>query len=166
MDSGLSMSSGTMATMSRLVMRAKLNLLDAHIFDNETGHFVSEKHRIVAGIVNDYDANLRLVWIPPEKRSFDEGQPFAILHFPDNATAYILRKLSEGDVNEHLIAWLWSNDNARNGRDLHGYLAALDNAKKAMQLKKEQEDREQNNDFLLSILKGKNYYRHNGRTIS
>jgi hypothetical protein len=45
-------------------------------------------------------------------------------------------------------------------------LAALDNAKKAMQLKKEQEDREQNNDFLLSILKGKNYYRHNGRTIS
>lgn len=144
----------------------KLDLTNAHIFDNEVGHFVSERHRIVAEIIHDYDDSLSLVWIPPDKRSFDEGQPFAILHSPGNQPSYIVRKLSENDVNEHLLAWLWSNDSARNGRDLNGYLSSLNAAKEAMRLKHQQEQREQGADFMLSVLKGKNYYRHNGTTIS
>jgi hypothetical protein len=143
-----------------------MNLLDAHIFDSEVGHFVSETHRLVAEVIRDYEPTLQLVWIPPEKRSFDDNQPFALLHSPIGQTPYIVRKMRPEEVNVDLIAWLWSNDQARNARDLHGYLKARDDAEKAIMIKRHREQMDEANDVATHIIGGKNWYKHGGKVFS
>lgn len=143
-----------------------MDLTNARIFDSELGHFVSEEHRRIAEVINEYEPTLSLVWIPPDKRSFDDTHPFAILHSPSNRQPYIVRKLSEQQINSDLVAWLWSNDQARNGRDLNAYLDAQQAAEKALQMKRSMEIREEANDVALHIVKGKNWYKHNGKVFS
>jgi hypothetical protein len=55
------------------------------------------------------------------------------------------------------------NDQARGGKDVLSRVQAMEDAREAMKLKKQAEQAEANGDLAMSILKGKNYYRHNGR---
>jgi hypothetical protein len=140
-----------------------VDLSNAYILDSEVGHFISEEHRHVAELINDYEPTLFLVWIPPDKRAFNEEFPFAILHRPEGHPEYIVRKVRENEVNADLIAWIWMNDQARGGKDVLSRVQAMEDAREAMKLKKQAEQAEANGDLAMSILKGKNYYRHNGR---
>jgi hypothetical protein len=140
--------------------------MSPHIFDPLVGHFVSEEHRRIAEIINDYDSTLNLVWIPPNLREFDEEFPFAIQHSPSNLKSYIVRKLRESDVNPELVAWLWMNDVARNGDAPLQRLKAIEDAREVLRLKANLEASEEANDLASSIIKGKNYYRHNGKVYS
>ena len=140
-----------------------LNIADAHTFDSEVGHFVSENHRIIATIIKEYDPTLELVWIPPDKRAFNDEYPFALTHKPGIQPPYIVRKLKEHEVNAQLIAYLWTNDLARDAADVKRTIEALENAEKAIQMRKTMEAREEANDLAVSILGGKNYYKHNGK---
>lgn len=137
-----------------------------YIFNSDAGHFINEKHAVIAGVINDYDPSLKLTWIPPADRCNDDSQPFAIEHFQEDGRRVVVRRLREDEVDERLIAWLFMNDNARNGRDLHAYLAAQDAAAEAIKMKSKLEQQEANADFMTSVLNGKNYYRHGGKVYS
>lgn len=143
-----------------------MNPLEAHVYDSEIGHFVSETHRIVAQIIQEYEPKLFLTWIPPEDRGFDDTQPFALIHTPGDRPSYIVRKMRPEEVNADLIAWLWANDQARNGVDLHGYLKAREDAQKAIKMKQQREQMDEAGDFMYHVIKGKNWYRHNGKVFS
>jgi hypothetical protein len=138
----------------------------AHIYDPEIGHFVSSNHSRVAAIIQDYDPTLFLVWIPPNKREMNEEFPFAIMHRPKGKPSYVVRRVRESEVNAGLIAWLFMNDQARQGKDILGRLEAYEQAMEAMRLKKQMEQREETKDIAASILGGKHWYRHNGIVYS
>jgi len=133
---------------------------------DETGKFVSQEHRRVAELVAEYDPSLSLVWIPPEKRDHDEQFPFAVLHSPEGQKPYIVRKVQMQDMNETLIAGLWMNDQARNKRDLPSWLEAQEFAQKEMKRKRSEEQLAEFSDFATSVLRGKNWYKHDGKVYS
>lgn len=133
---------------------------------DETGHFVSQEHSRVAELIKEYSAELDLVWIPPDKRDFDEQFPFAILHSPGNREPYIVRKVREEDMNENLIAWCWMNDGSKNNRELNSWLEAQEYAQKVWNSKILEEVKAEKRDFVTSVLNGKNYFRHQGRVYS
>jgi hypothetical protein len=132
----------------------------------QTGHFVSAEHRRIAELINEYEPTLFLVWIPPDKRDHNEEYPYAILHRPENLTPYIVRKVKESEMNTDLIAWLWASDKARGGESPLELLQKQEDAREAMKLKRQQEEAAANADFMQSVLKGKNYFRHNGKVYS
>lgn len=136
---------------------------NSHIFNPEAGRFINTNHQRIAEIIHDYDGSLELAWIPPETRDATDTQPFAIICKPTGGKPYVVRKCKEEDVNESLIAWLWSNDQARGGQDLMGKLEAMDAAKQAIKLHAEMEQREQAIDFTKAVVGSHlNTYRHNG----
>jgi hypothetical protein len=140
---------------------------NAYLLDSQSGHFVSGEHQRIAEIINDYDSEMTLVWIPPENRNLNEEFPFAIMHTMPDGHTYVVRKVREREVNEELVAWLWTNDLAKQGvTKISLYLESLENAKKAVKLKREIEEAKQRKDFWTSVLEGPNYYRHNGKTLS
>lgn len=138
------------------------NHIDTHIWNEDEQCFTSELHRRVAEIINDYEPTLFLAWVPPRLREMDELYPFAIVHQPPGKPQYVVRKLKEEEVNEQLLAWLWSNDTTKT--NVLDRLEALDNAKHALKLKEDLERDEEQKEFAISVLRSPLHtYRHKGR---
>lgn len=142
-----------------------VNKIDTHVWNEEAQCFTSEHHRRIAEIIQDYDDTLFLAWVPPQLRAMDEEHPFAIIHQPPGKGQYVVRKLKESEVNEQLLAWLWSNDTTKT--NVLDRLDALDNAREALRLKEQLEIDEANKEFAETILKSpKHTFKHNGRTYT
>lgn len=122
-----------------------------YVFDPESGHFISEKHQRIAEIINDYNPNLFLAWIPPKDRVEGEQKPFGILHKMPDGSEYVVSKFAEEEINEHLLAKIFMMDAVRN--DPMAYLESLEAAEEAIRLKKEIEAREEMHDRAKSILR-------------
>lgn len=139
----------------------------AYLLSSQSGHFVSAEHQRIAQIINDYDPDMTLVWIPPEERNLNEEFPFAVMHTMPNGHTYIVRKVREHEVNAELISWLWTNDLAKQGvTNIAAYVESLENAQKAVELKRREEEMADKADFFKTVLEGPNYFRHNGRVWS
>lgn len=137
--------------------------LNTYIYDADSGYFISEEHRRIAEIIQDYNSDLYLCWIPPDKRALDDTEPFAIIHMPPGKPQYVVRRVKDSEVDVRLLQWLWSNDAARRGEDILNSLEAFEAAQKALKLKTEAEKLEEANDVATSIIKSPlNTYKHNG----
>lgn len=123
----------------------------------EGGYMISERHARISEIIKDYDPTLELAWIPPDKREPGD-QPFAVIHRPNNAPAYVV--CYSDDPDERLLARVFNNDNGK--RDVLSEMEAHNAALRAMEMKAQMEKMEEANDLAASILRGKNYYKHNG----
>lgn len=123
--------------------------------------FISVKHQRVAEIINEYDPDLLLVWIPPDKRiPGDEGKEFAVLH-TKHGKQYVAMFVKEDEVDERLLAKLWAADE-KNGNVL-SKLDAMNAAVQAMKLKEQMEIQAEKDDLAKSILKSpKHTYKHGG----
>lgn len=133
---------------------------------SEIGHFISQEHKHIAQLIKEYDERCDLVFIPLTQRALDETFPFAIIHTPENKPAYIIRKVREQDMNAELIAWLHMSDGTKNMRDLNAWQDAQDLAKKRLEDAAVAEANAEKADLAESIIKGKNWYRHNGKVYS
>lgn len=128
---------------------------------SDTGS-LSIKHERIAEIINDLDPELRLAWIPPDKRSAFDKHPFAIIHMPeDGREPYIALTCSEDEVDERLIAKLIMRD-TRQGFSIDK-LDAEDRARRLIEAKDKLEEFEEAAEFAKSVWKSrKSVYRHNG----
>jgi hypothetical protein len=133
--------------------------LEADVYvPTEEGYFVSETHARIAEIINEYDPELRLAWIPPERREPGD-QPFAIIHSPLGRPEYVV---CYSDVlDESLLARVFSMDATKN--DVWSDIQASQAAAEALKLKKQMEEMEEANDLAASIVRSKKHvYRHDG----
>lgn len=138
-----------------------------HIYDPESGRFVNQKHRRVAEIINDYNQDLWLCYLPPESRRPEDVEPFAIVHRPANGNEYIVMTCREDEVDERLLARLWSADQTRPGNDALKYLEAKDRAAEALRLKEMMEKREEMHDQAHTLFKTPLHtYRMNGKKLN
>lgn len=138
-----------------------LSNLDMDIaIPTEDGRWVSEAHERIARIIQDYDPELFLAYIPPDRREPGDV-PFAILHCPAGRESYIVFTVEHCD--ERILERLWATDN-RNG-DVLNRLDAHNAALEAVKLKKELDVREERAELVQSIVRSsKSVYKHDGIT--
>lgn len=138
-----------------------MDLTGALVWDSMDQAFMSDEHRRVAEVISEYNHELKIVFVPPEKREFNESQPFALVHSPLGKPPYVVRRLSYAELNPGLVAWVYNNDQATTN-----VAERIENFYKADLALKEKELREQkaaDRDMALTILKSpKNTYKHNG----
>lgn len=110
----------------------------------EDGRFVSSDHMRIAEIIQDYNPDLALGWIPPEMRRSEDKKPWAVFE-----RGVLVATFEECD--ERILEHLWLHDNAK-----HNVLARLDAHNKAVEainLKRQIEESEVRQDLVASVLK-------------
>ena len=126
---------------------------------------VSSLHEDIAEIIQDYDSELWLAWIPPTERAKDEPKPWAVIHRPEGKPEYVVATFAECD--HRILAYLWNNDLTRTNvlADIEAQEAAL----KAIQLKQDLDTAAENADVALHVLRSpkSRYSAHvNGRKVT
>lgn len=127
---------------------------------NEDGHFISENQRRIADILRDYDPNLQLQWIPPDKRDPIADKAFRVVDVSPGRAPYVVCFSDECD--ERLLARVMQNDSQRHG-NMMTYMDAHNNAVEAMRLKERMERNEEAHRLSYSVLRSnKIHYKHAG----
>lgn len=137
------------------------------IYDPESGHFVSERHQHVATILHDYNPELELRWIPPERRSDPQDRefPFAVWHAPKDKPAYLVFLVKEDEVDQRLLERVFLADQAKN--DVRARLMAQNAAAEAMRLFDKAAQEEEMAEFHSWLLKTpRSTVRHNGKVYT
>lgn len=110
--------------------------MDTYIATDD-GQFVSEKMERLARIIQDYDHNLQLRWIPADKRTRDDKAPYQIVD-TTGGNEYIVFHFTELDSPEDVLARLFMGDNQQG--NVLTRLEAQETANKLMQLKKKDDE--------------------------
>lgn len=123
------------------------------------GTWVSEKFERLASVINDYDHNLELRWIPPDKRTREDKHPFVIV---DTRINQVVVYASELDTPEGILAKLWGIDNCK-----HNVLEQLEiqeRAQKALEMKEWMDKKEEAIDLAFFFKQSPLHtIRHNGK---
>ena len=120
---------------------------------------LSVKHERIAEIIQDWDPNLELCYIPPEARSVFDKHPFGVRHVQGH---YMVLTVPEREVDERLIAKLIKMDTRRN--DVLGQMEADEAALRLVMLKEKMEAQAEVREFAQTVLKSpKHVYRHEGK---
>ena len=122
------------------------------------GYFVSEKQARIAELISEYDHNLTLTWIPPERREPGD-KPFAVVASPVGQKQYVVCYADECD--ERLLARIYGMDNERN--NVMQSVDTHNQAVRALQRKKYEEEIAEAHEISQAILRSpKSTYKHNG----
>lgn len=133
------------------------------IYDGQSGNYFHRLHREMAEFIARVYPNLRLAWIPPSDRAPGELYPFALIQINGDGSQSIICNCTEDELPT-LLERIWEMDTTK-----QDVLANMDkvNAKIEAQVKAEQQDKMlEIHDQAYHILKGKFYYKHNGRKFS
>lgn len=138
--------------------------MDVHVAAQD-GHFISEKHARISEIIQDFNPELRLAWIPPENRvDQDLTPPFAVIHEPRDKNPYIVFTIKEDELDERVLQKLILGD--LNKVDVLAELEAGERAYQLLNLKERMEKSEAHQDFIKTVVgSNKHSFRHNGRII-
>jgi hypothetical protein len=137
----------------------------------EGGHFVSQKQVRIHQILQDYDPNLELQWIPPDRRSAADVA-FRVLCRPPGRAPYVVVTASEAD--ERLLARVFESDQRRaaqrlgKNENLLNFIDNYNNALELMKAKEREEARKEDHEIAArAFANEKSRFRHkvNGRVI-
>lgn len=100
---------------------------------------VSENHVRIAEIIQDYDAEMFLCFIPADKRMPGDA-PFAVIHRPVGKAEYVVFYADECD--ERILERLWTGDARKQGghEAILNRIDARNVAIKAVQMKKQMDE--------------------------
>ena len=129
------------------------------------GYFVSREHQRIAEIIQDYDRDLHLVFIPPRDRNHDDPneKPFAVAHMPEGREVYIV--FFSDTCDERILERLWRNDTNRTNP--LSDLEAQEAAKEAIKYKEQMDQMEQDADVARSLIRSPLHsYKINGKKIN
>jgi hypothetical protein len=136
-------------------------MINTHIWHPDHG-FLSEQHRRIAEIIQDYEPTLFLAFVPPKIREANEEYPFALIHSPIGKPQYVVRRLKEDEVNEGLLAWIWASDNERNSPLV--MIEKKEAAERVLRLKEEEDRMAAGHEFMQAVIKSPLHtYKHNGK---
>ncbi len=96
------------------------------------GHFVSVKQVRINEILQDYNPELQLQWIPPDKRS-SRDLAFRVVHFPSGKAPYAICFAEEAD--ERLLAKVFEADQTNSPNKLN----YIENYNRALELTRAKE---------------------------
>jgi hypothetical protein len=125
---------------------------DGHVYfpSNDGKHWISEKQRRINEILQDYDPNLQLQWIPPEQRT-EQDKAFRVVHFPPGKRPYLVCLSEEAD--ERLLASVFKADQKNHGKDLLSWLDNYNRAKEIYAAKANEEKRAEAREIAVSAVR-------------
>ena len=124
---------------------------------------LSVTHSRVAELLQDYNPELELQYIPEQDRGAFDARPFRVIHKSVNGT-YVVGYFKEDEVNEKLIAHIFKHD--RKNRNILTDLEDEEAARDALLLREKLDAQEEARAIAESMIKSKkSTYRHNGKTI-
>jgi hypothetical protein len=130
------------------------------------GYWVSEHYERLARVVQDYDPQFELFWIPPEQRETPEERKncYAIVEHNPLGDVVVFHA-SEMDTPESILERLFMSDN-KHGNVLER-IDAHNAAIKAMQMKEELDAREEKKDQVAWLIGTKKNFidMGNGRVL-
>lgn len=130
--------------------------MQTHLGENaavwSSGHqcFISSNHEKLAEILHEYNPHFSLVFIPPKDRDATDTKPFAILDSSPARPPYIMRYLSEREMENpsEILAWIFNGDMSKHRPiDVFQRLQNEENAKELLKLKDRQAAQEEAEDF-------------------
>lgn len=136
-----------------------MKIKDDHLYlPTGEGHFVSEKQRRTAEIINELYPNIELQWIPPNERGPAEFA-FRAVDITPGRPPYVA--VFAHDCDERILAQLIQADNTR--RDVLNYLDCHNAAVELYEAKKRKEERMEMYEMAYTILRSrKEHFRHKG----
>ncbi len=127
----------------------------------EDGYWVNENHARISELIREYNPDMELVWIPPDRR-FDDAIPYAVRHNPPNAMPYIVFHIKEDELDHRVLGRLYAGDTTKH--DVLARIEADDQARLNLQAKIKREKAEERQDFIKSVVgSNKHTFRHNGK---
>lgn len=104
----------------------------------DDGRWVNSTYERLARVINDYDENLQLCWIPPDKRTREDKKPYMILDIKTQSPIFYA---SELDTPVDILTRLYAAD-AKHG-DVHEKLVAHNLAVEIMENQQWEDEREE-----------------------
>src|SRR6266498_2890929 len=98
----------------------------------EDGYWVNENHARISELIREYNPDMELVWIPPDRR-FDDAIPYAVRHNPPNAMPYIVFHIKEDELDHRVLGRLYAGDTTKH--DVLARIEADDQARLNLQTK-------------------------------
>lgn len=145
----------------------------AGVWDSDSGAFINSKMQRMAEILNDYNSNFSLVWIPPKNRDATDTKPYAILDSTPGLAPYVMRYLSEVEMNDPaaILAWIFDGDLSKHSPvDVLTSIQNRQNAEQLLYLKVEEDAAQDRIDHIAFYAGGgrdkRNYIRENGKTLA
>lgn len=102
----------------------------------DDGLWVSEKYERLAAVIKDYDPNLELRWIPSDKRTREDKEPYVVVYMDPQRPGKtdVVFYASELDTPEDILTKLWLADDKRG--NVQDRMEVRNNAAEALRLKK------------------------------
>lgn len=127
---------------------------DQYNYHKDSGYFISERHERIARIVHDYDPEIELGWIPPDKRDADDTQPFCLIHNHPNGTRQVISYWREDQVDERILEWLFENDFKKHRpEDIYNRMQAKNLARELYEAQVREDEHRQRVDRARHILR-------------
>lgn len=122
------------------------------IIATESGHFVSQKWMFLAEMLQDYNHNLELRWIPTSERNpEDRDKPYVIVSKDKQGRDYIVMFASELDQPEEVMAKVFQAD-MKHG-DVLSRMEARNTANKLFEYRKQEEELEEKRELSEWLIK-------------
>lgn len=129
---------------------------------HDDGSFISEKVSRIVELVREYDHNIDVRWIPPNRRAVDDPAFALVTRQMDGKEYVIFYVQDESQFDERVLQRLYQNDAEKQGNILDA-AEAHNAAVRAYQQKVHKEQLEEAKDLAYHILKSnKHTYKHNG----
>jgi hypothetical protein len=146
---------------------------NSHVWSSEVNEFISSKHQRFAEILNDYDPNFHLEYVPKRERSATDLKPFRIVSRDPGKPAHIIRDISDAEMEnpQAILEWLFEGDVRKHRpEDVFARMEAKRLAAEVWNQKQEDDDEEDRRDLLAAVIRGgrdrKNWFRHDGVTYT
>jgi len=140
----------------------------AGTWDSASEAFISAKHQRLAQVLHDYNPYFSLTWIPPKDRDATDTKPFAILDSSPGRPPYIVRYLSDGEMDNptEVLSWVFEGDLTKHrASDVFSRMESRRVAEEALILKQREEELEDIIDFGAFAFgdRSPHFMQHNGR---
>lgn len=136
-------------------------------FDKESGYILHAQHQRIAEIIHDYNPELELVWIPPDRRDAEDTKPFAVIHRQRDGQQYPVFFIAEDEMDHRVLGRIFAADMRKhNPNNVIREIEAYENAQRILEAKAYEEKKAEALDLAKHVLKSKLHkYRHDGKVF-
>jgi hypothetical protein len=134
------------------------------VYNADAGRFIDSNQNRIAQLIQEYNPQLSLGWIPPEHRKESNLPEFAVLCTPEpGREPYVVFYVKESEMDSRVLARIYLSD--RKNGDPVARMESTEAAVKALKEREFQDEMAEAHDMAYHILKSrKNWYKHNGKT--
>src|SRR5690606_41549331 len=102
----------------------------------------------IAEIIQDYNPELSLMWIPPANRTDEDTKPYVVVHTQADGQQYPIFYLTEDELDHRVLGRIFAADMKKhNPNNVMAEIEAYENAQKILEAKEYEDKMAEKADF-------------------